>query len=160
MGAPGGVIRSEKWKHHKNSTHYKIRFYIIFIWIFFSTIHIEHFLKGGAGWGLVKFFFYISLYYFINVMIKTLYISNFIVYAIYFIHSLYYFVLMFFPSEKWQFFCKKLSSPTVFDQDCWNKHFIWNWKPYARAVVFFCSPSVSRKKIQNIKKYARKRKTL
>ena len=57
------------------------------------------------------------------------------------------------------FSARNLSSPTVFDQDCWNKHFIWNWKPYTRAVVFFfCSPSVSRKKIRNIKKYARKRK--
>ena len=51
-------------------------------------------------------------------MIKTLYISNFIVvYIIYFIHSLYYYVLMFFPSEKKKISARNLSSPTVFDLD-------------------------------------------
>ena len=39
----------------------------------------------GQGW--VEFFFDILLYYFVNVIIKTLYISSFIVYVIYFTHS-------------------------------------------------------------------------
>ena len=30
-GWAGGIIRSEKWENHKNSTHTKIKFYIIFI---------------------------------------------------------------------------------------------------------------------------------
>ena len=55
---------------------------------------IKKFLKGEAQGGL-NFFFYILLYYFINVMIKTLYISNFIVvYIKYFTHSLYCYVLI------------------------------------------------------------------
>ena len=35
MGWAVGVIRSEKWKNHKNSAHSKIKFYIIFISIIF-----------------------------------------------------------------------------------------------------------------------------
>ena len=30
-----GIIRSEKWENHKNSTHTKIQFYIIYIKFFF-----------------------------------------------------------------------------------------------------------------------------
>ena len=30
-GRAGGVICSEKWENHKNSTHTKIKFYIILI---------------------------------------------------------------------------------------------------------------------------------
>ena len=87
MRGSGGIIRSEKWKkNHKNSTHSKSKFYIILILLFFSMMDINN------------FFFYILLYYLINVMIKTLYISNFIVdYVIYFKHSLYCYVLMCFP---------------------------------------------------------------
>ena len=53
---------------------------------FFSTMDIQIFLKGEQGW--VELFFYILLYYFINVMIKTLCISSFIVvYITYFTPS-------------------------------------------------------------------------
>ena len=59
---------------------------------------------------------------------------------------------MFFPSEKWHFIYKNLSSPTVFDLDGWNKHnFVRNWMPYNHAGVFFCVPSVSSKK--NVKRW-------
>ena len=84
---------------------------------------IKKFLKGGAGgWagdGLI-FFLDILLYYFINVMIKTLYISNFIVvYVIYFTHSLYCYVLMCFSLllKNYNFSARNLSSPRVFDLD-------------------------------------------
>ena len=30
-GRAGGIIRSEKWENHKNSTHTKLQFYIISI---------------------------------------------------------------------------------------------------------------------------------
>ena len=79
---------------------------------------IKIFLKGRAGGGVI-FFFYILLYNFINVMIETLYISNFIVvYVIYFTHSLYY-VLMWFSLllKNYNFSVRNLSSPTVFDLD-------------------------------------------
>ena len=47
-GAPRGVIRSEKLEYHKNSTHSKIKFYIIFI--FFSMMDIKIFThEGGEG---------------------------------------------------------------------------------------------------------------
>ena len=85
---------------------------------------IKKFLKGrggSGGWarGRVEFFFYILLYYFINVMLKT-YISSFlVVYAIYFTHSLYSCVLMCFYLllKSDTFSAKNLPSPTVFDLD-------------------------------------------
>ena len=93
-----------------------------FHYIFFLQWILKNVQKGGprerAGW--VEFFFYILLYYFINVMMKTLYISNFIVvYVIYLTHSLYYYVLMCFsllPTND-KFFARTLSSPTFFDLD-------------------------------------------
>ena len=49
IGQAGGVISSEKLKNHKNSTHSKIKFNIIFIF-FLSAIDIKNFQKGlGAG---------------------------------------------------------------------------------------------------------------
>ena len=43
---------------------------------------------GGSGRGRVDFFFDKLLYYFNNVMLKTLYINSFIaVYILYFTHS-------------------------------------------------------------------------
>ena len=47
-----------------------------FHFIFFSTIDIK-FFKRGRGRGQVELFFDILLYYFVNVTIKTLYISSF-----------------------------------------------------------------------------------
>ena len=123
-GGEGGVMLSvqKTEKNHKNRTHSKIKFYIIFIYIFFSMMYIKKILNGAGGLvggGLIAFF-YILLYYFINVMIKTLYFSNFIVvYIIYFPHSLYCYVLMFFSLllKSYTFSARYLSSPTVFDLD-------------------------------------------
>ena len=74
---------------------------------------IKNIQKGevrGVGQGRVEFFFDILLYYFINVMLKTLYIINFIfVYVIYFTHSLYCYVLTFFTSaEKMTIFLQEI----------------------------------------------------
>ena len=82
-GRAGGAIHSEKFENHKNSTHTKIKFYVTFINLFFLW-RILKFLeiweggrKGGRpGVGGI-YFFDIFLYYFINVMIKTLYIISF-----------------------------------------------------------------------------------
>ena len=61
MGKVGGagdyVIHSEKFENHKNSTHSKIKLYIIFI-IFFSTTDIKFFTYRGGGegrqaWGII-----------------------------------------------------------------------------------------------------------
>ena len=46
-GREGGIIRSEKWENHKNSTHNKIKFYIIFIYTFFLIFAY----RGGQGGG-------------------------------------------------------------------------------------------------------------
>ena len=72
----------------------------------------KKFNQGGACQGWVNFVFLILLYYFINVMIKTLYISSFNVYVIYlyFTPSLYCYVLMFFSLLKsYFFFARNLS---------------------------------------------------
>ena len=53
-GRAGGIIHSEKWENHKNSTHTKIQFYIISITFFFSMMGITIFTNGegqGAGKG-------------------------------------------------------------------------------------------------------------
>ena len=51
MGGPGGqawgIIHSENWKNHKNSTNYKIKFYIIFIDLFFYDGYLN-FSKEGS----------------------------------------------------------------------------------------------------------------
>ena len=84
-----------------------------------------NFSKGG-GRGAErgsKFYFDILLYYFINELIKTLYISNFIVvYVIYFTHSSYCYVLMCFSLllKNYNFSARNLSSPTGFDLDGCN----------------------------------------
>ena len=86
---------------------------------------IKNFLKGGRGAGeggpgASLIFFYILLYYFINVIIKTLYTSSFIVvYIIYFTHSLYSCVFMCFSLllKNYNFSARNLSSPIVFDLD-------------------------------------------
>ena len=58
--------------------------------------------REGGGF---NFFFDILPYYFVNVTIKKLYIGSFIVYVLYFTHSLY---CLFFPSpEKYTLGCKK-----------------------------------------------------
>ena len=81
----------------------------------------------GVGW----FFFYIILCYFINVMIKTWYISSFVVvYVVFFTHNLYSCVFMCFSllQKDYTFSARNLSSPAVFDLDGWiNHHFIGNW---------------------------------
>ena len=77
-------------------------------------------ILNGVGQGGVEFFFYILLCSFINVMIKTLHIINFIVvYVMYFTHSLYCYVLMCFSLllKNYNFSARNLSSPTVFDLD-------------------------------------------
>ena len=54
-GASGYLICSEKWENNKNSTHIKIKFYIIFILIVFSTMDIKIFTyRSGAGWGVLN----------------------------------------------------------------------------------------------------------
>ena len=56
---------------------------------------IKIFTYGGGGAGDGLDFFYTLLYYFVNVIIKTLYISScIVVYVIYFTHSKYCCVLM------------------------------------------------------------------
>ena len=52
-GWAGGIIRSENWENHKNSTHTKIQFYIISI-IFFLLWWILPFLPMGGGQGAGK----------------------------------------------------------------------------------------------------------
>ena len=47
-GAGDYVICYEKSENHKNSTNFRIKFYIIFIYIFFSTIHIKILTYGAA----------------------------------------------------------------------------------------------------------------
>ena len=93
-------------------------------------------------------------------MIKTLYISSFIVvYVIYFTHSEYCYVLMLPPLSSDTFSARNLSSPTVFDLDGWNKdYFIGNWMPYTREGIFFAFHLFPLKKIQNVKKYPQQSK--
>ena len=64
-------------------------------------------------------FFYILQYYFMYVIIKTLWISNFFVmYVIYFTHSSYCCYDAFFPSpEKWHFWLQEMYLLSVFDLD-------------------------------------------
>ena len=122
-GWQGALAIQKNEKKQRNSTHSKIKFYRIFISIFFPTMDIKFFLKGHSekctvGGGVD--FFHILLNYFINVMIKTLYISSFIVvYVIHFTHRLYSCVLMHFSFllENYTFSARNLSSPTVFDLD-------------------------------------------
>ena len=89
-GGQGCVIRSEKWENYKKSTHTKIKFYVIFIYIFFLWLILKFLQMGGGGRGGVFF----TCYYVINVMIKTLMIISFIVvYIIYFTHIVHIDVL-------------------------------------------------------------------
>ena len=67
-GRAGGVIRSENWEHHKNSTHTKIKFYIIFIIIIFSTIDIKILQMGGQGGQPGAGFIFFAHYYIISSM--------------------------------------------------------------------------------------------
>ena len=46
----GGVIHSEKLKNHKNSTHSKIKFCIISIEFFFSSMDVKIFVTEGWTW--------------------------------------------------------------------------------------------------------------
>ena len=51
-GAAGSLIRSEKWENHKNSTHTKIKFYIIFFFRWILKILIweaKGLARGGQG---------------------------------------------------------------------------------------------------------------
>ena len=54
----GDVILSEERENHKNSTHSKIKFYIIFISFCFPMMDIQNFQRGGKGegWGRLDFF--------------------------------------------------------------------------------------------------------
>ena len=63
MGQAESVICSEKQKktNHKNSTHSKIKFYIILIYFFFPMMDIKIFLKGGLN-------FFFTYYYIISSM--------------------------------------------------------------------------------------------
>ena len=45
-GQRGSIIHSEKWENHKNSTHTKNKFYIIFIIFFSFLIDIKMFTYG------------------------------------------------------------------------------------------------------------------
>ena len=139
--------------------------FMSFSFKYFFTMDIKNFLKGGTvkwlarGW--VEFFFYILLFYFINVIIKTYIISFLVVYVIYFTHNLYSCVLMCFSLllKSDTFSARNLSSSTVFDLDGWNKHhFIGNGIPYTRAGIFFVPHLFPLKKSQNSKKYAQKLK--
>ena len=51
----GGVIRSEKEENHKNSTHTKIKFYIIFFSFFIYDGYSKFYKlgggQGGQAWG-------------------------------------------------------------------------------------------------------------
>ena len=120
---------------------------------------IKILMKGG-GEGVCVCFFCILLYYFINVIIKTLYISNFIViYVIYFTHSLYCYVLLCFSLllKSYNFSTRNRSSRTVFDLEGWNKHhLIGNWMPYTWAIYMYIFICFQPKKIQNIEKYTSK----
>ena len=53
-GQAGGIIRSEKWENHKNSTHIKIQFYIIsneffFLWWILQFLPIGGVQGAGMG---------------------------------------------------------------------------------------------------------------
>ena len=102
-GRAGAVIRSEKWENHKNSTNTnKISHnFLSFFYDGDSKFYKLGGLEGRPGEGGI-YFFDIFLYYLINVIIKTLYISSFIVvYVIYFTHSSYWCVFdVFFSSPE------------------------------------------------------------
>ena len=85
MGWAEGVIRSEKWENHKNSTNSKMNFYLIFITIFFSTIYIKNlprmgrskiqtsksafsFVGGRSGAGFNIYIYFFAYYYIISSM--------------------------------------------------------------------------------------------
>ena len=54
-GWAGGIIRSEKWENHKNSTHTKIPIRHNFHLIFFTMMDITIFTDGrGGGQGAGK----------------------------------------------------------------------------------------------------------
>ena len=87
--------------------------------------------NGGGGWGgeaggLVGAgrwrvdFFDILIYYFINIIIKTLFISSFIVvYVIHFTHSQYCCVLICFSLllKNYTLAARNVSYPTVLEKD-------------------------------------------
>ena len=79
---------------------------------FHFFFHLKFSNGGGKGAGRVKGGFILGgilLYYFINVMIKTLYISGFIVvYVIYFTQSSYYYVVFFLLPEKLHFWLQEM----------------------------------------------------
>ena len=105
-----GVIHSEKLENHKNSAYIKIKFYIIFT-DFFSMMNIR-FLPWVDG----IYVFDILLNYFINVIIKTLYISSCIVVCYILLILLCFDV--FFPSpEKLTFGCTKW----IFSHSFWPR---------------------------------------
>ena len=100
-GQAGGIICSEKWENHKNSTNTKIQFNII----------------------TESFFLILFFYYFINAIISTLHISS--LYCCldwYLAHS---YILSYFdvfcPLLKSTLLAtKNVSPPTVFDLGGWK----------------------------------------
>ena len=91
-------------KNHKNSTPSKIKFHIMFIYIFVSLIDIKKNLtwkgfEGRCGRG-GKYFFPKVTIYFINVIIQTLHIRSFILVYIDILHIINIFILQrVFPSS-------------------------------------------------------------
>ena len=105
-GQAKGIIHSEKWENHKNSTHTEIKFYIIYL-IFFLQWILKILQIGGGGKGAGEIYFFdIFLYYIINVIIKMLYISSFCCCLSYIFYTVH--IDGFSPSpEKLTFCCKK-----------------------------------------------------
>ena len=50
-GRAGGIIRSEKWEKHKNSTHTKIQFYIISIFFYDGYYNFYRWVGSGGRQG-------------------------------------------------------------------------------------------------------------
>ena len=137
-----GIIRSEKWESHMNSTHTKIKFPIIvivfFLWLIFKIFLIEGRGREGIFESDVFCFFY---YYFINAIMSTFHISSFIVVYIDIWHivTACYVLMCFSPLLKSTFLAtKNASPPTVFDLGGWNgHHFVGNWVAGTATGPFF-----------------------
>ena len=99
----GGVIRSEKWENHRNSTHTKIKFLIIFIQFFFSTMDIEKFSwkMGEAGrefLNLIVFFLFFLIISLCNITYQQFYCCL----HWYLTHSYSMFCFDVFPPPPWK----------------------------------------------------------
>ena len=122
-GRADGVIYSEKWENHKNSTHTKIKFYII--WIFFSTMNIKNFTNwvGGAGLRWVELiFWHISiLYHQCNNKNTYQQVLLFTLYILLIVHICIDWYVFPFSLKSDTFGCKKcIFSPSFWNR--WLKH--------------------------------------